>query len=701
MNEPGDINPTAQTMTVGIPGGTGAGDSGKTMAREVPNPPNGRRELVEGWIKKVEEARDIWKSRFDRMRDDSRFAAGKQWGAADADSSSYKANITLRHINQRTASIYAKNPRVSAKRKPRIYFEAWDGTQEMLVAAMQKQLPPEVAAQVMNEATTAYQEKKLYDRMGKTLEIVVHSSMDDQKPNFKSQAKQLVRRALTTGIGYIKLGYQRVMEPTPDTDAKINDSTEQLATIEQQTADFEDEEFQANDAKAEELKLNLQKLQAQSSMFMREGLVYSFPRSWSIIPDPAITQLKGFIGARWLAQEYLFTTDQVKRIYKVDVSKSYTAHTQEGVRGDKRKSSDKYCAVYEVYDLDARTCFTVCAGHPEFLKEPGEPDVDLDQFHPYYVYYVNDTEDCDTVYPPSDVELLRPMQMEYNRSREALRQHRIANRPAYVSAKGVFDEATKDKLATHADHELIETNASKADNIDNLLRAKPTVPISSELYDVEPVFADSMRVTGDQEANLGGTSGATATESTIAETSRTTSIQSCIDELDEFLSEVLRDAGKVALLNMDKATVQRIAGPGAAWPEFSREEVAEELYVEIKAGSSGRPNKAGRIAAIEKTMPFLLQIPGLKPRKLADMLLGEIDEGIELDDFADESLPAIVAMNAMSKPNLAAGPGNIAQAAAGSANAAAPDESAGKTQNTLPMGMPEGGGAGQQPALTA
>src|SRR5262249_48055338 len=289
---------------------------------------------------------------------------------------------------------------------------------------------------------------------------------------------------------------------------------------------------------------------------------------------------------------------QVQKIYKIDVSKSYSAHTPEGKKGDKRKNRDKLAAVYEVYDIIGQVCFTLCAGYPDYLREPGEPNVKLQQFHPYYALYFNDTEDPETVYPPSDVELVRSMALDYNRGREGLRIHRQANRPATVAAKGVLDESTKVMFATHVDHEIIESNLTKGDDITKVLVPKPTVPIQPELYDVEHAFIDIQRVVGDQEANLGGTSSSTATEVSVAENSRVTSLKSNIDDLDEFLTDLMRGAGEVLLLEMSLATVQKIAGPGAVWPQFTRTEVAEELILEIKAGSSGRPNKAARLTAI-------------------------------------------------------------------------------------------------------
>lgn len=695
-----------------------ADDQQKMIVREKPVLDKGVVDLIKGWHKKLEDAEDYWLGTFARMRGNAKFARGRQWAAQSDDDDRYIANITLRHINQRVANIYAKNPKVRALKRPKLYAKAWDGSPQMLEAAVQAvailstpgaaegaaaqgvrpQMDAQTAQAVVTEAQEAHSKKQLYDRMGRTLELVAQYSLDEPIPKFKPQAKQLVRRTLTTGCGYVKLGYQRIMEYDAGTlDARIGDATDQLEQIKLLAADVHDKTVTEDSPQAAELKSLIEQLQKQKEMVLREGLVFGFPKSWNIVTDPAIVQLKGFIGAGWVAEKYVFTVDQVKKLFKVDLGKDYTAHTATGSKGDKRFKDKKFCAVYEVYDLVGRQCFTVCLGYEGWLEAPDEPDVALEQFHPYYVLSFNDIEpdaDDDNIYPPSDVDLIRPMQVEYNRAREGKRVHRQAQRPAMVSNKGVFDEETKKKFASHADHELIETNLSKQDDINKALQVKPTIPIDEKLYEVESIFADTLRVAGDQSANLGPTSGGTATESSIAENSRVTSIQSNIDDLDEFLTDIMRGAGQVLLLEMSPQVVMEIAGPGAVWPQFSRTETARELCLEIRAGSSGKPNRQARLQAVEKVAPFLLQTPGVKPLKLAEFMLNEIDEGIEIDEFLDESLPSITAMNAQAKPNLAPMPGNTAQGPQGAMNAPQPGGTGAEEQNMHPApNVTAGGGA--------
>ena len=63
---------------------------------------------------------------------------------------------------------------------------------------------------------------------------------------------------------------------------------------------------------------------------VREGLTFDYPDSTAIIPDPRCRSLRGFLGADWVAQEYLLTPDEIEEIYMVDVGTSYTAYDEDG-----------------------------------------------------------------------------------------------------------------------------------------------------------------------------------------------------------------------------------------------------------------------------------------------------------------------------------------------------------------------------------
>jgi hypothetical protein len=100
---------------------------------------------------------------------------------------------------------------------------------------------------------------------------------------------------------------------------------------------------------------------------------------------------------------------------------------------------------------------------------------------------------------------------------------------------------------------------------------------------------------------------------------------------------------------MTAEQVTQIVGPGAAWPEMSRLEVMQEIGVEIKAGSSGRPQQAEEAATFERLYPLLVQLPGVSPRWLAERAIRIADDDIRLEDAYVDGLPSIMAQNRMAQ----------------------------------------------------
>ena len=647
------------------------------IKRDAEKPGPSRAALVKSLIQKVERAKKHWKKSFDRMKEDTDFYMGKQWSSSDTDDR-YVANIVQRHVGQRVSALYAKNPKFVAKRRETLDFAAWEGDMssfQSIQMSMQNSMATgqpmdPTMVQTLQDAQQGFERRRMMDKLAKTLEIVAHYQLQEQQPSFKGQMKQLVRRTCVNGIGYVKIGYQRTMEKRPEDVERITDITEQMTTLERLGADKQDEKFSEDHAKMEQLRLLLASIQAKQDVIVREGIVFDFPMSNSIIVDPKCRQLSGFVGADWIAQEFVLDLDEVKEVYKVDLGKEFTAYEDKEVGDDKCEKA----TVWEIYSKKDGLCYVVCDGYHDFLKEPEAPVLDLERFWPFFPLIFNEVDSDKDVIPPSDVRLLMPVQKEYNRARQALREHRFANRPLYATYEGALSEKDISNLQSHPANAVIKLqNLSPGQAVNSILQPVQHAPVDPSLYDTSMLLDDMMRVVGSQEANLGGASGSTATEVSVAEGSRMSSLSSNVDDLEDFLGELARATGQVLLVQMDQQTVMKIAGPGAVWPQLTASEVAQELMLEVEAGSNGRPNKAIQIQNFERIAPILLQIPGMNPEFMAKEALKRMDDGMDITDAIRAALPSIVAMNAQkqlaqgdpaSDPNMqgAAGATNVAPA---------------------------------------
>lgn len=688
-----------------------------SLPQDAPQPmgdaevPSERAQLVTKILGTVKDWKGIHEKAFKRMREDMDFAAGRsQWADQSDDDSRYQVNLVQRHIQQRTATLYAKNPTAVARLRERLHYQVWDGEPETLAQAKETLLmasmilndpvaladpqAQEVLAQVesaqaiVEDVESATAERRQLERVASTLEILYRYYQQEQVPPFKTQAKQLVRRAVTTGVGYVKLGFQRVLERSPEVVDRINGLQDQLAAIERLTAEVEKGEGEHTEAKTEELRLAIQALEAQQDVLVREGLIFDFPRSTSIIPDPDCTSLVGFVGGNGLAQEFLFTPEKVQELYGVEVTGKFTPYDQSG--GKKaRKSGQQYVCVYEFYDKSTGLMYTVADGYPDFLEEPGSPPIQLEQFFPIFALTFNELEDEKELFPPSDVRLLRSMQVEYNRSREALREHRLANRPQYAAPEGMLEDTEEKKLESGAAHSVVKVMAlADGRSIDEILQQIKKHAIDPNLYDTGYLWEDMLRTVGAHEAQMGSYGGsATATEVSVAEGSRMTSQSSAIDELDDFLTVLARAAGQVLLQEVSEETAKKIAGVGAIWPQMSLQEIADEVYLEIEAGSSGKPNKAQELANWERILPHLLSIPDINHTWVARQTIKRLDDRADLSEAIAEGSPSIHAMNRQMTASMGAG-GDAPedQGAEGADTGARPPGAEGGPQAAFPAG---------------
>lgn len=639
---------------------------GKIYEREAPVVDPARAALVRQWQGRVQKAEKYWDTRFKKMRADMDFASGKQWPNQTDDDDRYVANIVQRHIQQRTAALYAKNPRFLFKRKPRLDFAVWDGRMQSLQEAMQAASmamtgdPAAVAMapnamQLLADVQQGQLRRQQIDRVGKTLEILARHELGEQKPPFKKQMKQLIRRTITTSVGYVKLGFERLYESRPEDEDRVRDLTQKLSRIDQLIADAKDGETHSYEAEAEELRLMLQELQQGGEYVVREGVVLDFPKSDSIIIDPACHQLQGFLGAQWVAHKMCLSNDTVKQVYGVDVKAGGAMQYNRGPDNslpvgipsmnadDKQKDG---VVIYEIQDKVSGMVLTIADGYPDFLKEPACPAVKLERFWNIFTLTFNDLENDKEIFPPSDVELLKPMQVERNLSRERLSEHRTAGRPASAVAKGTLTDDDKEKLQTHPGNAVLELDGlAPNQKVEDVLQVVKKPGIDPNLYTTQHLDEDQARVVGMQDAAMGAATGeASATEVSIAEGARMSSVGSNIDDLDDFLTELAHSMGQVLMQELSEETAKKVAGPGAVWPQLSMQEIADDIYLEVEAGSSGRPNRAAEIANFERLAPLIMQIPGINPEWLGREAIRRLDDRLDVEEALLYGLPPITAM---------------------------------------------------------
>jgi methylmalonyl-CoA mutase cobalamin-binding subunit len=705
-----------------------------TTAKADPKPADlSREELVKEINHWVKETASFWEPMFERMRDKIDFAGGDQWDEGKTDSTCYQVNFVQRQLNQDVAAKYARNPQVTIERKKRLEHTKWDGTMEQLQQAKMalqqaaemalqdsaatgtpQEGPPTEFAEIVMDYAQGLQRKKLFDRIAETLEMLITFEMEEQRPDFESEMKSLSLREGVTGAGFLFIKFQRETETVPTTTATTVGVLEKMQAIQARARELsQDPTYSEDSACAEELKLMVQSLTAQLEQqevkLLREGVVFDFKPTTSILIDPACRSLHEFVGAGRIAELLYLTPRQVEAQWGKNVKcdgtaryaddgseLSFAADKKGQTRSDGGKSTEAWpdgakVRVAIVYDKKAQLKYVVCDGYPDFLEEPDQPWPAVKGFWPcaalkYQRVEVekNKPKEGITIFGQSKVDLMRPMQCELNRSQEGKREHRIGNRPGYLFAEGSID-ATEAALigGMAANSGLGLKNIPPGTDLRSVIIPKPTVPIDPALYERESVMNDVFLAVGSQSSNLGAQQGnEKATGQAIAEQSRVTGVSSEVDEQDKFLTEVMRIAGEMLLQGMQESTVKRKVGPGAVWPLSQRgmdgmqaqgvltiEDCLDQLVIKIEAASSGRANQALDIANWKEMWPSLLAAAQALGLSLAPLLKEQAKIlGFKFD--LDEWLASAPPMMPMGLPGQPPAPG---QPQTGAQRGAAPD----------------------------
>lgn len=665
----------------------GEADEAKTDATKE------EKALVQSIIKTIKADKQHHDKAFKRMMRDMQVAT---WGAeADWAPENYKANIVGRHVKMKTAALYAKNPKVKASRRDTLDFAVWDENpaslqmammavqqfaQQVQMAAAVPQMdpltgepipgpvpepPPEImqAQAIVEDFQQGLQKRTMVNKYGKTMEVLFNYFTKEQIPlDFKAGMKQVVRRACTTCVGYVELGFQREMGPRPGIAEQLADARQRLAHMKNLAEQIAEGEIGEGDKEIAELEASVISLQNEPEIVMREGLIFDYPQSTKVIPDRLTKILNGFIGARHLTIEYTYTTDEVKELFDVELDGKFTPYT--AVEGQSRslgvddifeddyewsdpekKKKDGLVRVWKHYHKPSGLVYYVADGHCEFLRPAAAPDVFVESFWPVYALTFNAVENEKELFPPSDVALLMDPQREYNRSRQGLREHRNAARPRFVYANGLVEEEDVQGIAKMKPFQSIGINVDGQVKIADVFQAFPTPGVDPNLYETAQLFTDIQLIGGAQEAQYGGTAQATATESAIAAGATNASDASAIDDLDAFLTVLTRASGQIMQRELSEEKVREIAGPGAVWPPMTTADIAKEVSLEIEAGSTGKPNQAMEVKNWQMLAPILQQTPGVNPLWFAKETIRRLDDRVDVSEAVADGMPSMALMN--------------------------------------------------------
>jgi hypothetical protein len=239
--------------------------------------------------------------------------------------------------------------------------------------------PSFIAAQALiTDYVQGKQRRDVIEKICRTLEIVYGWQQDNQLPDFKTQMKQLVRRTITCGVGYVGVDFSRadgdVLEE-PLTPVSLQD---RIKTAKEILGRLELGEIQDDSATMQTLQNLFSTIQASASsptsdQEVKERLVFTFPTPTSIIIDPCCIALKGFIGAHWIAEQSIKTVQQLESFFGIKIDATSVGNYDTTVDteynnppSDSSSPEKRKLCLWKVFDLDTKSMFYIAHGWKEF-----------------------------------------------------------------------------------------------------------------------------------------------------------------------------------------------------------------------------------------------------------------------------------------------------------------------------------------------
>lgn len=559
--------------------------------------------------------------------------------------------------------------------------------------------PEEASAAALKMLADEYFQKMkaTYDRRtrenkayAETAQVTVSRLWRDGK--LKDRGRPWVRSGLTVGVGVLKGSWQNRTKPSPETTTAINDLVTQIQRAQALRAAIEDDqEGDVQDANIAELQRQLKAIQGKSEVVAWRGFVVDCVAAENFLVAPGF-RIADHCDAPWNAERIAMSMDTICAIgkltpqQKASVTK-YSARRPEMIRGESpnlqvwdsidvadasqfiRGDGEGFPSmtldtsanggdmvgsgggcfgmVWEIWDRDSNSVLWLAEGLDVWLKPTWQPPATT-RFYPYFTYCTSEVDG--SRHPQSPVERSWKLVDEYNRIGTAEAKHRRRIIPKTAFNAGAFDKGEAQKLERADIGEMVALRLTNPkQNIREVLLPITYASIDVALYDRARIMNEIERIWGVQEALSGSIETAkTATEAEIQQSGFNARTGARRDSLESALGHMALYTLEVARANMTPEEVIKIAGPNAWWPTYQGSaDVLSSLQVEIRAGTTGKPNTRAEREAWGATLPVLRQdiltyaeLTGANPldtaesiKKLSKITAQRAGERIDIDSL--------------------------------------------------------------------
>jgi hypothetical protein len=532
------------------------------------------------------------------------------------------------------------------------------------VIAAREDMIERMAQAKLEELQTQYAKRnQSHKAFGETMEIVIGRLWQDAR--LKSAARAQCQTALTVALGVIKASWQERTEgQSPNTSTEMRDLQDNIDRAKRLKAELAEDDVAGQeeaDAKHADLERQLEALQGKAERVVSRGFVVDAfrPEDFQVAVGYTIAN---HVDAPWNANRFWMMTDDAKAKYgarfgsEEECTTAFNKATKyrarapvmqgkhapavdqnikaedadafvqgEGVGAEEGECTE-WLAGWEIWDATSGHVMVMFEGMDRWATDPWQPDATT-RFYPFFVLPLHELDG--QRHPQSYISRSYKLLDEYDRLATNFRDHRRRCVPKTGFNSSQIKPADVKKIEKGVAGEMVGLDLPANMPIDQVLKEIAYPALNPMLYDDQQVMSKLERIWGVQEALSGSIqTDKTATEAEIQQSGFAARTSSRRDILEGMLNELAQYTSEVAWQNMSEDEVVEIAGPNAVWPEYhAPEDLRQMLQIEIRAGSSGKPNTSAEREAWSVMLPILqngiVQIGQLRqssPQEIADKL---------------------------------------------------------------------------------
>jgi hypothetical protein len=536
--------------------------------------------LLEKWQERIKPALDEQRERVKEWEKNRTYSRGQQ----NRDTSPGLVTTNLIYANQATIvpHVYSKNPEISV--------------------TPSKAVHPARYAVVRD--------------FSRTLEIVLQR-MFIVEARLKHRMRGSLYSVQNTGQAWLKMIYQRDLQTDPIIKNRIHDAQDNLARLERLIASTRDADSSKEaERERDEIRVMIGALEKQVEVVVSEGLVIDRILTDDIlILDRTLIDFDAYSQSEAMDHMVWMTREEYEERFGMmpkegggpTIFHERTLKNPEAIQPTNKPGAAELVCVHEIWNMRTNTVFTFGEGAKQWAREPYQPERMAERWYPFFRMGWNIQDG--THEPIPDVTLQRDLQDEYNASRTQWAAVRKEARPVrVVRGNGSLTQEDVERIKNRKNNDIVVIEGKPGTPLQDDLGSIEGMQVDPAVYDTSPIRGDMELVAGRGDAAAGGIVEAkTATEAEIQQAGLMSRSDYRRDVTEDIIQEMATAAAEMLLQELTVQQVQFIAGERAQWPLMPKPEIFQLINIEIRAGSTGKPNQAKEREQWKELLPVLQQ----------------------------------------------------------------------------------------------